>query len=64
VQTPQGLIVIDFKTDRVSGRDVAVWAEVYRGQVDLYARAAAVILKDKVLAKWLYFMAPRQAVQA
>jgi len=63
VQTPQGLIVIDFKTDRVSSSDVMARAEVYRGQVDLYARAAATILRDKVLARWLYFMAPRQAVQ-
>jgi len=63
VQTPQGLIVIDFKTDRVSGSDIAARAEVYRGQVDLYARAAATILRDRVLARWLYFMAPRQGVQ-
>ena len=63
VQTPQGLLVIDFKTDRVSGSDVVARAEVYRGQVDLYARAAATILKSRVLAKWLYFLSPRQAVQ-
>ncbi len=64
VRTPQGLIVIDFKTDRVGRDDVAARAETYRGQVDLYARAAATILRDKVLARWLYFMVPRQAVQA
>ena len=63
VQTPQGLIVIDFKTDRVGRSDIAARAETYRGQVDLYARAAAAILRDRVLAKWLYFTAPRQAVQ-
>jgi ATP-dependent helicase/nuclease subunit A len=63
VQTPQGLIVIDFKTDRVSGSEITARVEVYRGQVDLYAKAAATILRDKVLARWLYFMAPRQAVQ-
>jgi ATP-dependent helicase/nuclease subunit A len=63
VETPQGLIVIDFKTDRVSRSDVAARAQAYRGQVDLYAMAAATILRDRVLAKWLYFMTPRQAVQ-
>jgi ATP-dependent helicase/nuclease subunit A len=63
VETPQGLIVIDFKTDRVGRSDMAARASVYRGQVDLYARAATAILRKKVLAKWLYFMAPRQAVQ-
>jgi ATP-dependent helicase/nuclease subunit A len=63
VQTPQGLILIDFKTDRVGPGDIAARAEVYRGQVDLYAQAAAAIRRDKVLAKWLYFTASRQAVQ-
>ncbi len=63
VQTPQGLIVIDFKTDRVGRNDIAARAETYRGQVNLYAQAAAAILRDNVLAKWLYFMVPRQAVQ-
>ncbi len=63
VQTPQGLIVIDFKTDRVGRRDVAARAETYRGQVDLYARAAAAILREKVVSRWLYFMTPGQAVQ-
>jgi ATP-dependent helicase/nuclease subunit A len=63
VQTPKGLTVIDFKTDRVAGDEIAERAEVYRGQVELYADAAAAILKKPVLAKWLYFLTPRQAVQ-
>ncbi len=63
VRTPEGLLVIDFKTDRVSGEDVRKRAEVYRGQLELYARAAAAICRDKVLERWLYFLAPRQAVQ-
>jgi ATP-dependent helicase/nuclease subunit A len=63
VRTPEGLVVIDFKTDRVSGADVLRRAEIYRGQVELYARAAAAICRDKVLERWLYFLAPRQAVQ-
>jgi ATP-dependent helicase/nuclease subunit A len=63
VQKPMGLIVIDFKTDRVSGREIARRAEVYRGQVDLYAQAAEAILHEKTLEKWLYFLTPRQAVQ-
>jgi ATP-dependent helicase/nuclease subunit A len=63
VQTPRGLIVIDYKTDRIGRNDLAARAEVYRGQVDLYAKAAAAILRDKVLARWLYFLSLRQAVQ-
>jgi ATP-dependent helicase/nuclease subunit A len=63
VRTPQGLVVIDFKTDHVSGGEVHKRAEVYRGQLELYARAAAAICREKVLERWLYFLAPRQAVQ-
>jgi ATP-dependent helicase/nuclease subunit A len=63
VQTPKGLVVIDFKTDRVAGDEIMKRAEVYRGQVSLYADAAAVILERPVAAKWLYFLTARQAVQ-
>ena len=38
VRTPEGLVVIDFKTDRVSGDEVRKRAEVYRGQLELYAQ--------------------------
>ncbi len=63
VRAPGGLLVIDFKTDHVFGEDVRKRAEVYRGQLELYARAAAAICREKVLERWLYFLAPRQAVE-
>ncbi|MCX5646836.1 MAG: UvrD-helicase domain-containing protein [Phycisphaerae bacterium] len=63
VHTPEGLVVIDFKTDRVSGDGVLRRAQVYSGQLELYARAAASICRDRVLERWLYFLAPRQAVE-
>jgi ATP-dependent helicase/nuclease subunit A len=63
VRTPGGLIVIDYKTDHVSGEALQKRAEAYRGQVELYARAAHEILKHPVLEKWLYFLTPRQAVR-
>jgi ATP-dependent helicase/nuclease subunit A len=63
VRTPEGLLVIDFKTDHVSGDEVAGRAGTYRGQVELYAKAASAICRDRVREKWLYFLAPRQAVQ-
>mgnify|MGYP000916900554 CR=1 FL=1 len=62
VQTPEGLLVIDFKTDGVSGPRVAERVELYRGQLDLYAKATSAICGQRVLAKWLYFLATRQAV--
>ena len=63
VWTPGGLVVIDFKTDHVSGEGVQRRAEAYRGQVELYARAAHEILKHPVVNQWLYFLTPRQAVR-
>ncbi|MBN1360654.1 MAG: helicase-exonuclease AddAB subunit AddA [Sedimentisphaerales bacterium] len=62
LQTPEGLLVIDFKTDRVTGADVARRAEAYRGQVELYARAASDILSLPVASRWLYFVTARQVV--
>jgi ATP-dependent helicase/nuclease subunit A len=62
VRTPEGLLVIDFKSDRVTEADLDERANVYRGQLELYARAAAQILGCPVQAKWLYFLVPRQAV--
>ena len=58
VRTPRGLLVIDFKTDRINAGEVSQRAEFYRQQLDLYGRAASAILKAKILAKWLYFLTP------
>ncbi len=58
VRTPRGLLVIDFKTDRITASEVPQRAEFYRRQLDLYGRAASAILKQKLLAKWLYFLTP------
>jgi len=63
IRTPEGLLVIDFKTDRVSGPQIRERAEVYRGQLDLYAEAASAISGQRVLEKWLYFLVPRRAVK-
>ena len=58
LQTPQGILIIDFKTDKITAGEVVERAELYRKQLDLYGRAAAEILKQKILAKWLYFLTP------
>ncbi len=62
-QTPEGLFVIDFKTDRVSGSQIRERAEVYRGQLELYAKATSAICGRPVLERWLHFLTPREAVQ-
>jgi ATP-dependent helicase/nuclease subunit A len=60
IQAPQGLVVIDFKTDDVDGKEVAGRAELYRGQLEVYGRAAGAILKSEMVGKWLYFLTPGQ----
>jgi len=58
VRTPRGLLIIDFKTDKITAGRVPQRADFYRRQLDLYGRAAGEILKQKILAKWLYFLTP------
>ena len=59
IRIPEGLVIIDFKTDRVTSSQVEKRAEFYRGQLDLYGRAAESILKTKTISKWLYFLTPQ-----
>jgi len=59
IRTPKGLVIIDFKTDNITAKQVPERAELYRRQLDLYSRAASAILKEKLLARWLYFLSPR-----
>jgi len=63
VKTPQGLVIIDFKTDRITDDQVTERAELYRRQLDLYSRAASAILKSESIAKWLYFLTPACAFE-
>jgi len=63
IQTPQGLVVIDFKTDDVTTEEASERTELYRGQIELYGRAAEAILKAKTIGKWLYFLTPGCVVE-
>jgi ATP-dependent helicase/nuclease subunit A len=63
IKTPDGLVVIDFKTDDVSPDQLPHRAELYRRQLDLYAQAAESILGQKILGKWLYFLKLGRAIQ-
>jgi ATP-dependent helicase/nuclease subunit A len=63
VRTPQGLAVIDFKTDSVSAEQAKERAVVYREQLEHYGRAAGAILKSKILGQWLYFLTPGCAIE-
>jgi ATP-dependent helicase/nuclease subunit A len=59
VRTPKGLVIIDFKTDKITAGQVTERAELYRRQLALYSRAASAVLKSESVTKWLYFLTPR-----
>ena len=51
----EGIIIIDFKTDRVTENTVAGAVEEYRTQVETYGEALSRIYEMPILAKKLYF---------
>ena len=55
--------VVDFKTDRVSGADLARRAEEYRPQLQAYSRALEEILELPVTRRVLYFFHAGEAVE-
>ena len=63
VRTPDGLVVIDFKTDQTNAGQTAERAELYRGQLELYGKAACAILGADSVKRWLYFLTPGCAVE-
>ena len=61
--TPDGLTVVDFKTDRVSGDEVRPRAEWYRLQIEAYSRALERVLERPVERRVLYFLYPGETVE-
>ncbi|PKM82696.1 MAG: helicase-exonuclease AddAB subunit AddA [Firmicutes bacterium HGW-Firmicutes-14] len=53
-----GVVIIDYKTDRVSAGETEEAAGNYRGQLNLYASAVEDILRKPVKEKYLYFFVP------
>jgi ATP-dependent helicase/nuclease subunit A len=58
IKTPEGLMIIDFKTDNVTSDSVEERAKIYHKQINLYATAASKILNKKASSKHLYFLRP------
>lgn len=54
-ETPEGLVVVDFKTDRITAEEVPARAETYRPQLSAYAQALSQILERPVTERILYF---------
>ncbi len=63
IPTEDGLVIVDFKTDRVSEDTINERAEQYTEQLRSYGRAASEILKQPVAGAWLYFLTPQMAVE-
>ncbi|MBA7655759.1 ATP-dependent helicase/nuclease subunit A [subsurface metagenome] len=61
--TAGGVVIVDFKTDRIGAGKARERAELYRSQLELYGRAASAILNQKLLSKWLYFLNCAVAVE-
>ena len=53
-----GIVLVDYKTNRLFGLDRSAarrkLAELYKGQLDIYARAIEEMTGDRVREKWLY----------
>ncbi|MDO4270942.1 MAG: helicase-exonuclease AddAB subunit AddA [Eubacteriales bacterium] len=62
IDTPEGFVILDFKTDRVSQQGLAVRAERYRAQLDAYALAVTEVFGRPVCRRALYFFAAGQSV--
>ena len=61
-ESPAGVTILDFKTDRVTPPDCPARAQAYRVQMLLYRRALQTILDKNVVCLALYFLAASQAV--
>lgn len=62
-ETPQGLVVVDFKTDRLQKGEEEARAAVYRPQLEAYAYALEQVLEQPVYRRVLYFFATGAAVE-
>ena len=54
--TPEGMVIIDFKTDSVKAGEEAVAAEKHRKQLEIYALAAEKIFEKPVIKKSVFFL--------
>ena len=62
-ETPKGITVVDFKTDRVYGEGLTARAEEYRPQLAAYADALGEITGKPVVRRALWFFSEGKAVE-
>ena len=63
IDTPDGFIIIDYKTDRLPADGMAKLAERYQVQLTYYARAVEAVLRKPVQAVYLYALSADRAVR-
>lgn len=61
-ETGDGIVIVDFKTDRVSGTAAVKRAEQYRGQLHAYARAVQLVFGKPVIRCVLFFLQAGECV--
>lgn len=62
--SPDGLTIVDFKTDHVYGQDdIHTRAEHYRPQIDVYSLALSRVLQRPVHRKILCFLSPGKIIE-
>jgi ATP-dependent helicase/nuclease subunit A len=59
---PDGITVIDFKTDYVTDETIGLITDRYRTQIDTYANALERIFSRKIKARYLYLFHLEQFV--
>ena len=62
-ETPDGLVIVDFKTDHITEGEVANRAARYRPQLEAYATALSRVLEKPVCEKLLYFFHTKSVVK-
>ncbi len=62
-ETPEGITVVDFKTDRVDEESLPKRAAAYRPQLEVYARALSQVMGKPVTRRCLWFFALDRLVE-
>ena len=62
-ELPEGILLVDYKTDRVTPETMEARAEEYKPQLRAYAWALESITGKKVLRRMIWFFAAGQAVE-
>ena len=62
-EAPDGLVIVDFKTDHITEGEAANRAEHYRPQLEAYTTALSRVLEKPVCEKLLYFFQTKSVVK-